>query len=293
MPTKAYPVPALSSWAARADQALKAAEPYAGDEPFTNAYLARARAIRHGWNDPMAKVYLGRVLAQQREDGGWGTLHDHFAKSHAITVADHVGPMLLDAWRAGRVSTGRVQRAVDFLLRLPRTKVELGTYDGAFVAPNSVDRGPWIHNISQATGLFLANFSSLSKYRAPEIRHATTLITRAEVATYRSSWRSWTYREDKPTVLNDADHNALSVHAMLRLHPPTGGHAKGYLDRPPYPDWGPATAPLGFVRLNHAKAATEYDRFFAAIPGMGLSDQVKATRYAQLAYWSAQNWRDG
>jgi hypothetical protein len=284
---------ASTTWSARADQALKAAEPYSGNEPFTNAYLARARATRFGWNDPMAKVYLGRVLAEQRTDGGWGTLHDGFAKSHAVSTAEHVGPMLIEAWKAGRVTTVRMSKVADFLLGLPRTKVELGSYDGAFVAPNSVDKGPWIHNISQAVGLYLKEFRAASggQYRAKDIDHAVTLITRAEVATYNSQWRSWTYREDVPKVLNDADHNALSVHAMLKLWAPTGVHAKAYLDKPPYPNWGPSTAPLAFVRLNHQRGPAEFDKFYAAVPGSGMSAQVKTTRYAQLACFAALNWR--
>lgn len=192
---------------------------------FAYAWMAGAVAARRGWHDPAVATYLDQVYAQQNPDGGYGLGYawDAFGDgsvnpadtTYAITLSDHVGPILLDGWRAGVVPAERVQQIVDLLGSFP-----LVDGDGTCIAYSSSPAdvaAPCVPNINASAAAFLVRAADAGfdadLSRVPAIVDHDLGVLRAD------DW--WPYIVGR-TVAQDWQHNATMVDAYMTLDPAVG-----------------------------------------------------------------------
>lgn len=311
--------PRSDQWRTRAEAAL--ARFVAGDDDkqtaFAYAYATQSAAWLYGWDDARVDALLAKVYARRNPDGGWGLPYawDWLADgsvnppttTYTVTIAGHVGPMLLEAYKAGKVPQADVKKLVDLIMSTPRV-TSYGTDRGQCVGYSRVpsDAQYCVHNVNAGAAWFLTKANEAG-VQAQGLTTLVVDIIRRETAHYivgpftangRTVVSWWKYKDT--ASLNDTDHNSYQAAAMYDLVPYLGqatvwNHMNNALSD------NPESAPLAHIRLTglaprpgvmHLSGTTwycvlgdqwmtpEYDTW---IVGANLG------RLAQAAYYTARN----
>lgn len=306
-PSPARALPRGDWWRARSMQALAVfrAADHGRHQAFDYGMAAGAAGSLYGWTDPRTGTLLTELLATRNPDGGFGLgrAFDAFqdgsvnppTTTYMVTLAGHVGPTLLAAFRAGAVPRAEVQRIVDLLLRAPRVPVGRGQCVAYSARPG--DTAGCVHNVNAGVGWFLQDVAAAG-FRGAGLHRLITDITAQELAAYRAAAHWWPYAGDGAD--QDADHNSYSAESMYRLAYRVGREAAyrhlvtAYADN--------EVAPIAHVRLvslpggpgsmspGHPGVTlwcelgdrwhAESDAYLAGVDG---------TRAAQFAYYAARN----
>lgn len=253
------------AWRALAQSALDRYEVIAGSAETAHAVAFSAQAHAwlspDGWADTTALARLDQVRGMRNPDGGWGlpTGYDFAADgsvnppntTYTVTLSDHVGPVLVDAYRHGAASKDEVKAVVDLLMSTPRIQNANSAY-GQCVAysrsPNDQQPGHAVHNVNASVGRFLTDVNAAG-VGAGGLAKLVVDITRREVFAYqplidgRQAW--WRYMDTR--TLNDADHNSFAGESMYYLCYPVGREAVYQHMATAWAD--NAQAPLAHLRL--------------------------------------------
>jgi hypothetical protein len=186
--------------------------------------MAGACGMVYGWQHTWTQTYLRTVYNLANPDGGWGLSEPYDAfgdgtlnpasTTYTVTVADHVGPVLLAGFKAGAVPWAKVQSVVDLLMSTPRIPVERGQCIAYSRAEADARPGYEVHNVSAGAAWFLHECAAAG-FGATGLHRLVTDVTVHQVQAYRPEATWWPYIADGPN--QDADHNAYSAEAMYRL----------------------------------------------------------------------------
>jgi hypothetical protein len=299
------------AWRTRAATALAAFEAADDDSgtAFAYAYAAATAARLRGWTDPSVTALLAKVYARQNPDGGYGLGYanpgitpgttDPATTTYTITLAGHVGPVLLEGYLAGVVPAAKITTIVNLLGSMPQINNTNGSCLAYSANPNDIGPNYCVHNVNAYAAWFLhdAHVAGFDPVPPPAagVTHLIAQITRREVWTYRTASYWWPYMDT--STLGDTDHNSGEVEAIAILAYPvtvdsgyyhmTHALADNYLSpiahmrltslprQPGSPDW---------CALGEAWT-TEFDAFLAAIP----THPTPLTRYGQAGYYASRN----
>lgn len=201
------------------------------------AYAAQTYAWLNDWSSPTANSYLSRLYALRNPDGGWGLNAPYDAHgngtvnpantTYTVSVAGHVGPVLLDAYMAGRVPRADVQTCMDLLTTCPRIDTSLGR--GLAYSRNKNDALPGllVHNVSAGAGDFLYQ-CGLRGF--PMVWWLIAGIARRTAGSYTlNSGRFTAYRDNMHPTPDDPDHASYTAESMISLAPTVGYYSGYYL----------------------------------------------------------------
>lgn len=216
------------------------------------AYAAGASARLYGWRDSRTIRWLNEVYERTNPDGGWGLNRSYDAfgdgstnpasTTYTITLAGHVGPVLLEGYRAGVVPRTKVQTIVNLLMTTRRIDTAAGSCIAYSRALADARPGYCVHNVNAAAGWFLQETVAVG-IGASGLQKLVVNITRREVSIYNAATMWWPYRDT--TALGDTDHNSVSAEAIYRLAYPIGREvAYNHLT-----NLIASTAPLAHMRL--------------------------------------------
>jgi hypothetical protein len=259
-----------------------------------SAFAAGATAFTSSWRNHVARRLLKDLERKRNPDGGFGLnkAYDAFQTgeenppdtSYTITIAGHVGRVLIGAASEGAVTPNEIDRLVELLLKTPRCPGGPGTCFGYSTLPR--DAKTCVHNVNASAGWFLDAAQEICRPRR-EIRRVVAEVTARETASYDALTGSWPYMEgsDRP---NDFNHNAGSIEAMLRLAPAIGRPAAARLMS--RRDYAGPSDPIGQIRLLPYVPSRIPD--FA----QEAASQVERTKHnpmllSQVAYWIARTAR--
>jgi hypothetical protein len=234
--------PPADRWTSLADQAGHESVVAIGEQDAAGqdvraqfvAALAWYSGQRFGWRDPRTQGWLDRLYTKKNGDGGYGLGYAFDAyqdgtvnppdTTYTITVAWHVGRVLIAGYDGGGVPAWQVRQAADVLLDLPTAA---GGQCPAYSA-NANDAGQaCVWNVSAAAAWFLDQADR--RGLGPAGRHGALVAavrawTAHLAASYRPDLNAWTYQEGAAAPL-DSWHNAPVVEAMLSLDPGLGAQA--------------------------------------------------------------------
>ncbi len=289
-----------------------------GGTSFGLGMAAGAAGMLHGWSHVVTTGLLVRLLDGRNPDGGYGLgrAYDAFADgtlngpetTYTVTLAGHVGPTLLAAYRGGSPVMARadVQAIVDLLVHdVPRIPIARGQCVAYSLDPN--DSPPaaglgQVHNVNSGVALFLHE-ANAAGFGATGMQRLITDITLAEIVAYREASLWWPYLDDDPDLSGqDPDHNSYMAEAMYRLAywigrevaysqmaypPPVPGNSQDpivhtrLVSLPGGPGSWSRTAPgvTLWAELGDTHRA-EQDAYLATLTG---------DRAAQFAYYAARN----
>ena len=223
-------------WQARALDAFSRFE--AADDgheiPHTYAFAAQTRAWMYGWGDPQAVAYLDKVRSLRNPDGGWGLGYAYdFAgngtinpptTTYTVTLADHVGPVLLDAYKHGAATVAEVKAIVTLIMRMPRIH-DAGEMYGQCIAysnsPLDSGAGMCTHNVNAGAAQFLLDTNAAGVGTTGLMAYVVS-ATRRETASYREGDHWWKYMDSMGIAQQDADHNSYMAETMYTLAYPIG-----------------------------------------------------------------------
>jgi hypothetical protein len=294
------PLPAAAGLPDLTDDAIAGFEAAdtGAEGPHAYAYMAAAIGHRHGWADPRVATYLAKLYSLRNPDGGWGlnAAWDAFqdgttnpaTTTYTVTLADHVGPVLLEAYTHGLVPAADVQAVVNLLMTTHSTTY---TTSGRCVAysrsgfDNAVTTG-CVHNVNSAAAWFLLEARDAG-FDAPGLATKVAEMVRMEAGAWKWQTQWWPYIGTGGPA--DTDHTAAQAWQTWRLARPLGeATARRILtDFAAYDD--NASAPLAVVRL----ATLSPEMAALAQPWMGevedlVTDPPSARVLAQVAYWASQ-----
>lgn len=189
-----------------------------------------------GWQDPAAQAYLDRLYATRNPDGGWGLGFAYDAHNdgstnaanttYTVTLAGHVGPVLLDAWRAGVVPLADLQTVFQLVATAPRIDTAAGRCIAYSRDPDDARAGYCVHNVNAGAAWFLWEAGNAGV--APIPWWLVSGITRRTASAQSlESGRLGPYRDASATTPDDPDHASYTAESMLTLAPPVG-YVSGY-----------------------------------------------------------------
>lgn len=292
-----------SEWDSRARAAIDrfAAVDDGNLGPHAYAYVASAIGNTYGWDDPRVEQYLAKVRTYKQPDGGYGLTYRYDWMSdgsynpvdttYTVTVADHVGPVLLEAYKHGKATRTELQALGTVAIKLP---VLSGTTNGYCYAYSDqwVDRtkGTFcVHNVNASVSLFLTHLQH-EGIVIPDADWVTLNIDRRETNAYLASRGNWLYWDNQTSRMSDIDHTSLNVEWALEHSPQIGSAMLAKIMTNAFP-LEADTAPLAHWRLTPwacdlgARWFGEFDSWLLPNPP-GSSDGI---RYAQMARWAARN----
>lgn len=207
-----------------------------------------------GWADPAALAYLTRLYATQNPDGGYGLGYAYDAHgdgtvnpattTYTVTLAGHVGPVLLDAYRAGVVPRAKVQQLFDLVASTPRIDTTAGRCVAYSRNANDVKSGLCVHNVNAGAAAFLLD-AGRDGFATPW--WLVQGIVQREMSAYNAGTRFWPYRDNMAPAPQDADHNSYDAESMYTLAYPVG-YSAAYVALTATPDGDPET-PIVYMRL--------------------------------------------
>ncbi len=221
-------------------------------DAFTYGMAAGASGFVNGWSNSKTTSLLNEMRQTKNADGtyGLGRTYDAFADgsvnpantAYSVTMAGHVGPTLLEGYKAGVVTKAEVQDLVQKLVNFPRVPVDKGiciAYSNA-----AVDSTQCVHNVNSGVAWFLheANAAGIG---ATGMQRLISEITIQEVLSYRDTDFWWPYIDDGAN--QDSDHNSYSIEAMYRLAYWIGREAGYNMMTHDYNDL--PSAPIVYIRL--------------------------------------------
>lgn len=266
-------------------------------EPFLYAYIVDAIGNTYGWNDPRVTAYLTKLRSMRHPDGGYGfnedfdafadgTVNDHRTTTYTITMADHVGPVLLDAYQHGRASAGEVRGIATYLLtKIPRIPVSVGTCLAYDSNPNDAKPGYCVHNVNAAVALFLSDLLKAG-ITVPGAKWLIIHIDQQETAAYLPQQANWRYMDGRPG-LSDIDHTSLNVEWALSQSPMIGRVMLRHIMINDFPD--DLDSPAAHFRLaafdctDGARWLGQFDQWLADPPNHIYN------WLGQLARWASRN----
>jgi hypothetical protein len=222
------------TWASLADDAITAYEAGTPGKAQATACILRAIAYRSGWSDPRVGTYLADLYALRNPDGGWGlnVAWDGFqdnttnpaTTSYTITMADHVGPVLLDIhWHdSGLVPASDIDTLVSLLMT---TQTAEWSTIGKCIAYSrssndnvSASNGRNVHNVNAAAAGFLHRCLDEGFTYAPASMRRRVSDMLKHVATFfnpKNLW--WPYKGTTGT--QDTDHNGATAEFLWLTWP--------------------------------------------------------------------------
>lgn len=252
---------------------------------FPYAYAASASGLRNGWGSDLTAQYLAEVRqrALWNNDGslkGWPASATTTV-SYTITLADHVGPVLLEAYENGAGSPAEVLRVAS-LLAGGQKWASVGQCMSYLTLSLVKD---CVHNANAATALFLENVRAAG-LEVPGVGDLVPAIIRQETYRYNSAARAWPY-SDTQTGIQDADHGSLSADAGMTLFPPIGRQAVEKLMTTAYSGAAEVNSPLGHLRAGRFDCART-GNWLAEAQAYQAATANDAMRQAQIARWAAK-----
>ena len=220
-------------WRAVAEHAMDRLQQMDTGDPqraWTLAYAAQTIAwlSPEGWQDPVALAYLDRLHATQNPDGGYGLGFAYDAHgdgttnpattTYTITMAGQVGPVLLDAYRAGAVPASEVQQVLNLLASTPRIDTAAGRCISYSRHSNDAKPGLCVHNVNASAAWFMLE---AGRDGFPVVWWLVQGITKRTLSAYNATTRYWPYR-DNMTTPQDTDHNAYTAEFVYGLAYPVG-----------------------------------------------------------------------
>jgi len=185
-----------------------------------------------GWADPAATAYLTRLYATANPDGGYGLGYaydahndgtDNFASTtYVVSLAGHVGPPLLDAYRSN--PTPALRAKVQVIFDLIATAPRIDTAAGRCIAysrhgTNDAKPGLCVHNVSAGAAAFMLD-AGRDGFATPW--WLVQGIAQRELSAYNANSRGWPYRDNMAPTLQDDAHNAYSIESVYSLAYPVG-----------------------------------------------------------------------
>lgn len=283
-----------AAWAAIRDQAVDRFEAMEGpaETPHALASMAQVTAWTSpdGWADPAAVAYLDRVRALKNPDGGWGIGKPHdvasdgtvnpASTSYTITMTDHVGPVMLDAYRAGAATRAEVQAIVTWVMGVPYIQSANSQY-GQCVAyskhPNDQASYQCIHNANASVAAWLTSAieagigASGAQKRVVEVVRRETYAYLPMSPGGRPAW--WRYMDT--TYEQDVDHNGAMADMLYGLTYPVAREAAYQVMAGAVVD---GSAPLAYARIAGMPGG----------PGSMATDGSGTTLWCQMA----RTWTD-
>ena len=282
-----------SAWRARALEALDQFKRLdeGNESAHAYAFVAGTAGRLHGWSSTGAKRHLDQLEATRNPDGGFGLgrAYDPFSTgrenppdtTYTVTLAGHVGRVLLEAHAAGALPLEQVDRIVSLIVEAPRVPVQHGLCVGYSLM--ETDATGCVNNVNALAGLFLEGARRAGS-RAKGLTELLAGICQCHAAHYRADVASWAYTERAP-ALNDHNHDAASIEAALVLTPPIGRVAgPRFMRKRDYAKW---SDPLGQVRLAQSFPSHQ-EALLEPFDAMLTDERADARLTAQLAYWAAQ-----
>lgn len=222
--------PGSAAWNGLADDAVARFRSYdtgaAGVMAYSLMAASVARRSPDGWRDQQALAYLAKVRAARNPDGGYGLNRavDTYPAgdgkvnpadtTYTITVTDHVGPVLLAAYRSGTgaATAAEIRTLVQLVMGMPR----IDTAAGRCIPYSRYDTGAalCVHNVNASAGRFLADTAAAGITVSGQARMVVE-ITRREVAAYDPG-AAWWHRRDTP-AWDDVDHASFEAESMHEL----------------------------------------------------------------------------
>jgi hypothetical protein len=313
-PTPAAAVDRPTWWRGLAEQALAdfAAVDQDNQTAHAYSYIAGARAQLFGWEDAQVGVMLDKLRSLQNPDGGYGLgfAYDFAGNgsvnpsstTYTVTLADHVGPILLDGFKAGIIPFSEVKSIVTLLMSTPRIVSANSPY-GQCIAysrhSNDNAAALCVHNVSAGAARFLLD-AAAAGVGAGGLAVLVVDITRRETFAYLPAARWWRYM-DTPSM-QDADHNSYSAESMYHLAYPIGREvAYWHMTNAPTDN---AAAPIAHLRLPglpprpgsmSADGTTTLwcelsDQWRGELEAFADSSSSDGRRLAQIAYYAARAW---
>lgn len=282
-----------SGWAQLADQAIARFQAIdnGAQSPFSYAYMASAVARRQGWSSPLAQQYLAKVWSMRltNTDGslrGWGTSATG-TTVYTITLADHIGPVLLEAWQSGQttVTASDVVDVGELLVAAPRNWTAAGYCVSYLQYTASSD---CVHNQNSAIVLLLEQMRAAGLF----VYGADYLVMQAlrrEIAAFLPASYNWPY-SDTNSSLNDADHNSLLAEAHTYLDSAIGRNVVVKIMGTSYSGASEVNSPLGHMRAGAlgSQGCLKVDRWLAEAQAYYSANLSTPLRLAQVARWSAR-----
>lgn len=235
-----------AEWSALAERAIAkfAAVDHGGEQAFGYAYTLGAIAKLHGWDDPRVITYLTKLYSLANPDGGYGLgfAYDQngdgsvnpATTSYTVTMAGHVGPVLLEGYQAGAVPLDKVKILVQLIMSTGRIDRSTGRCIAYSRAAADAVEPHCVHNVSAGAGAFLAAALAAGVGVSGQARMILE-ITRREVYSYDPNLMWWHYR-DTPSW-NDVDHNSYDAESMYELAPWIGREAAwNHMTRSSFPE---------------------------------------------------------
>jgi len=299
------------NWAARTDTAIAAFQ--TADTGTSGAlaysYITAAIAHRRGWDDPQVATYLAKLYALRNPDGGWGTnsAWDPFgdgttnpaSTTYTVTIAGHVGPVLLEAWQHGKVPTADIQTLVNLLVTTQQQTTSTGrcvAYSRSTNDAITSANGYCVHNVDAIAGAFLQQANGLG-FTKSGLNSLIVDITRRETAKYNAATKWWNY-SDANSGLNDSDHNSAQAEAMYTLVPQIGREVAWYQMTNTLAD--NEKSPIAHIRLAsmptgpgpaHSPGESWWcylsDQWMAEADGFITASANLPGRLAQIAYYAS------
>lgn len=241
LPAPARAQTRADEWRSRSVAALEAF--IDGDDnqqtAFAYAYITQTIAWLYGWDDPRVDTYLAKVYARRNPDGGWGLPYawdwlgngsvNPATTTYTVTIAGHVGPMLLEAYKAGKVPKSDISTLVHLLMSTPRV-TGYGTDKGQCIGYSRVpsDAQYCVHNVNAGAAWFLTKANEagvqaqgLTSYVVDMVRREAAWYIVGPVEINNRTVTSW-WRYQDTASLSDTDHNSYEAASMYDLLPYLG-----------------------------------------------------------------------
>jgi hypothetical protein len=216
-------------WGALADQAITAFEAAdAGNEtPHAYAYIMGAIARRHGWQDPRIAIYLNKLYSLRNPDGGWGLnfTYDKFSDgtvnpantTYTVTLADHIGPVFLDAYQAGVVPASDIATIVNLILT---TQVGTWSTAGRCVAYSrhsndavNTSNGRCVYNVNALAAMFL-QLANGAGFNQSGLHRRVSDMSKNVLNGFNYQTLKWPWYTQAGSPPQDTDHNAATAEAL-------------------------------------------------------------------------------
>lgn len=313
----ALPAASGTSWRARAVGSYAKTQQAAATRGSTDmvwANMARASGTVNGWSSSTTVGLIRTALAHKHPDGGFGVPYafDPFSDGtsnpattgYTVTTADHVGQLLIEGYRKGRVSRYHVESVRDWLMTVPRATTSRGTCVAYSNSPNdrTIARADGsiarcVHNVNASTAMYLVQASQLGMTRPGQLELARDIMRYSGREVLGSG--RWPYQTGKTTP-QDLDHNSLNVEAQ-KVFDPVGSlttrTAAAQANAPLTADYTDHLGRLRATVATKALCAPAYSSslaFRARVDALGTTSEGRTTtittiRYSQAALWEARN----
>ena len=213
-------------WGERADRAVERFVEFAdNDDLHADTWMSLALALRRGWGDADAVRLLDDVRARRLPGGGyglgfaWDAFQDGTTNppdaAYAITITDHVGLVLLDAFDHGAAPAAEIQGFVDEIVAFRRAR------PGCLAYSDTGFDDICVHNINTSAAWFLAEAGGRGSPFGME--SWTSSSPPAVRLSFTGPW--WPYSDLTAMSAHDWDHEATVVENLLTLDPELGREA--------------------------------------------------------------------